>query len=115
MTPPRWYLATASAPLCTSAPYIAWLAATSVGLVVVADEPYTYDTNIWPTFCSRVIAVACAAAPRAGTTASARTESTTRIRRMRTSLRNSIAVDEYCQIMLIRHRGHAPTVDPSAY
>src|SRR5690348_4960473 len=105
MTPPRWYLATASAPLCTSAPYIVWLAATSDAVVVVADEPYTYDTNIWPTFCSSVIVVACAAAPRAGTTASARTESTTRIRRMTTSLRQF----HRCRWVLSNHAEPSPS------
>jgi hypothetical protein len=39
MTPPRWYFATACAPVLTSAPNIAWLAAASAALGAVALSP----------------------------------------------------------------------------
>src|SRR5690348_3409181 len=115
MIPPRWYLATASAPLCTSAPYMAWLAATSDADAVVAVEPYTYDTNICPTFCSSVIVAgtgagagaAVAEVAGATVTASARTESTTRIRRM-TAI-PSLSIDT----VKSREWQDGPYVDPS--
>ncbi len=50
MTPPRWYLRTASAAVAT--PKRAVLS----GSASSARDPVTYGTNSWPTFCSRVIA-----------------------------------------------------------